>query len=237
VAGPGFETWVGASRRFYSRSAVSPRVPSHPTWARSPPVTCANGPPTACSVTRRPRPFRRVPRGLASGGAKVERKWSEIPARGCRVHRWTRTSAAPIARALPPAVTRSFDQFGATIGSGVGSSITWRSGGGSGLRRRPPRPRPGCLRQPLTTANAPSTAGSHAAAQPSATSSQHGSASASNRSLRATTPSLDRPHRARRRPRRGAVRATDRIRRWLAEVCPVRSGPWRGTAPGRRPSG
>jgi hypothetical protein len=31
-----------------------------------------NGPPTAPAVTRRPRPLRSVPRGLASGGGKVE---------------------------------------------------------------------------------------------------------------------------------------------------------------------
>jgi len=44
-----------------------------PAWPRSSPVTCTNGLPAASAVTWRPYLFRPVPRGLASGGAKVER--------------------------------------------------------------------------------------------------------------------------------------------------------------------
>jgi hypothetical protein len=57
-----------------TRSAPpSPRgSPSIATGSRSSAVTCANGPATAFAITRRPRPFRPVPRGLASGGGKVE---------------------------------------------------------------------------------------------------------------------------------------------------------------------
>jgi hypothetical protein len=156
----------------------SPPIPTRP---RPPPVTCANALATASAVTRRrPRPFRPVPRGQASGGAKVERN----------PRTWV--PGAPVGEDL----CRAHCQGAATgrdteLRPGRGDHQLRRRGldhlairGGGGLRCRPSRPRPGCPRQPLTSANAPSTAGSHAAAQPSATSSQGGSASASNRSLR-----------------------------------------------------
>jgi hypothetical protein len=55
-------------------AAPSPREsPAIPAWSRTTAVTCMNSLSTASVVTRRPRPFRPVPRGLASSGAKVER--------------------------------------------------------------------------------------------------------------------------------------------------------------------
>jgi hypothetical protein len=45
---------------------------SIPTWSRQSPVTCTNGRPTASAITRRPRRYRLVPRGRASGGGKEE---------------------------------------------------------------------------------------------------------------------------------------------------------------------
>src|SRR6266542_388247 len=62
-------TCVGEAGGF----TVSPRrSPSIPTWSRSSWVTSTSGPSTASTVTWRPGPFLPVPRGLASGGAKVE---------------------------------------------------------------------------------------------------------------------------------------------------------------------
>src|SRR4029450_9726857 len=46
---------------------------SIPTCSRTALKTCTNDRPAASAVTRGPRPFRPVPGGLASGGAKVER--------------------------------------------------------------------------------------------------------------------------------------------------------------------
>src|SRR5918995_4947642 len=43
-----------------------------PTWSRSLVVTCTNDLPTTSAVTRRPRRFRPVPHGPASGGGKSE---------------------------------------------------------------------------------------------------------------------------------------------------------------------
>jgi hypothetical protein len=85
-----------------------------PTWPDKPLVTCTNGLSTASAVTRRPGPFRHVPRGLASGGGKVEGNpgrrptriprlspaaWSHPDRRFGRV-RQTRYSAAYLVRAL-----------------------------------------------------------------------------------------------------------------------------------------
>jgi hypothetical protein len=44
-------------------------------------VTCANGQPTVRPVTRRPRPYRPVPRSLASGGGNVEGSPGRHPTR------------------------------------------------------------------------------------------------------------------------------------------------------------
>jgi hypothetical protein len=53
-------------------------IPIHP---RPSAVTSTNGLPIASAVTRRPYLFRRVPRGLASGGGKVEGNPGRCPAR------------------------------------------------------------------------------------------------------------------------------------------------------------
>jgi hypothetical protein len=47
--------------------------PAIPAWSRTTAVTCTDSLSPASAVTWRPRPFRAVPGGLASGGAKVER--------------------------------------------------------------------------------------------------------------------------------------------------------------------
>jgi hypothetical protein len=52
--------------------------PPVPTWPRPSAVSCANNLPVSPAVTPRPRPFRRVPRGMASGGAKVERNSAAV---------------------------------------------------------------------------------------------------------------------------------------------------------------
>jgi hypothetical protein len=55
-------------------AAAAPREsPAIPAWSRTTAVTCMSSLSTASAVTRRPHPFRPVPRGLASGGAKLER--------------------------------------------------------------------------------------------------------------------------------------------------------------------
>src|SRR4029453_4887709 len=63
-------------------AAPAPREsPAIPTWSWTTAVTCVDSLSTASAVTRRPRPFRPVPRGLASGGAKVERNpWARARA-------------------------------------------------------------------------------------------------------------------------------------------------------------
>jgi hypothetical protein len=66
-------TCVGNAGDFTGRSAVTPRVPRHPTWSRSPLVTCTNDLPTASAVTRRPCPYRPDPRGRAAAAALDER--------------------------------------------------------------------------------------------------------------------------------------------------------------------
>jgi hypothetical protein len=70
--------FVGDASDFTGRRAGSPRVPSHPTRPRSSAVTCTNGLSMASAVTRRLRPFRPIPRGRASGGAKVERNSAAV---------------------------------------------------------------------------------------------------------------------------------------------------------------
>jgi hypothetical protein len=52
-----------------------------PIWPPLLPVTCTNGRWAASAVTRRPRPFRLVPRGPASGGGKVEGNPGRRPTR------------------------------------------------------------------------------------------------------------------------------------------------------------
>jgi hypothetical protein len=60
-------------------AAASPRGPPLiPTWSPKPPVTCADVQSAASPIPWRPHPPRRVPRGLASGGAKMERNPGEL---------------------------------------------------------------------------------------------------------------------------------------------------------------
>jgi hypothetical protein len=66
-------TCVGNAGDFTGRTAVSPRIPSHPHLVRSSAVTSANDARVASVGSRRPHPFRSVPCSRTSGGAKVER--------------------------------------------------------------------------------------------------------------------------------------------------------------------
>jgi hypothetical protein len=59
-------------RRFYSRSAITPRVPLHPLLVPTIALTCANGLSTASAVPGRPSQLQAVPCGRASGGGKSE---------------------------------------------------------------------------------------------------------------------------------------------------------------------
>jgi hypothetical protein len=65
------------SYRSHQRLPAGP-LPS-PPGPDSSLVTCTNGPSTASAVPWRPYPFQPVPRGLASGGAKVERTPARRP--------------------------------------------------------------------------------------------------------------------------------------------------------------
>ncbi len=67
---------VGNASDFTVRKLGSPPVPTRP---RSSAVTSTNDARIASAVTRRPHPSRPVPRGMASGGAKLERN------PGCRL--------------------------------------------------------------------------------------------------------------------------------------------------------
>jgi len=57
-----------------------------PIRSRLSAMTCANGQPKTPAVTRRPSPLRRVPRGLASGGAKMERNPGRRRPTGAQSH-------------------------------------------------------------------------------------------------------------------------------------------------------
>jgi hypothetical protein len=74
----GVSAWAHAPSSRTSSSRRLPQVPSHPLLVPLIGRDVHNSGLTALAVTRRPRPFRPIPRGLASGRAKVERNPAAI---------------------------------------------------------------------------------------------------------------------------------------------------------------